>query len=172
MQDIDTLIRQRLTTVDGDFKVRDLAREFVTELRSEQPLLLASWLDGHAETLIVGRLNKFNHIRKRTERSAARQSQADRARKVWGEGGAPDFFETASVFVIDDHSTRRRLGEMTGADHLFVANTYRQSAEESTVLATFHEAVAREVGDNRTADVLSGDDYLTLYRSVVMGVET
>jgi hypothetical protein len=75
----------------------------------------------------------------------------------------------AVVYAIDDENTRRPVGEMTGADHRFVAGRYKASAASDLMLAAFHEKVAKKVGSRRTADVFSEEQYDAMLRSLTGG---
>ena len=76
----------------------------------------------------------------------------------------------SEAHVIDEDGTRKRAADMTGPEHLFVAEaTYKKSANRALMLAAFHQAVAKKVGKRRTGDVLTEEQYEALYLSITRG---
>lgn len=120
-------------------------------------------------------------LRRHIQGRAAAQRARERARAARGEfADAAHRFETgedsngaklvgmfALTHVVDVEDRRKRAGEMTGADHLYVANTYTARGQRNLLEAEFHRAVAKKVGDRRTDEVISLADYEHMYRSVV-----
>lgn len=70
------------------------------------------------------------------------------------------------VYSIDEANTRRKVADMTGDDHRFVAAKYGSSGRYDLMLEAFHKAVAREIGKKRTADVFTEGQYLNLLDSI------
>ncbi len=58
-------------------------------------------------------------------------------------------------FMVDDEFTRKPLGDMTGADHRFVAATYDRQADDLRGFAAFHRDLADKVGRKLTRNVFS-----------------
>lgn len=74
---------------------------------------------------------------------------------------------TEMTLVIDDQNNRKSIGEMTGPDHTFVANRYERTARAAGLQAAFHRAVAKKVGKDLTRNVMTENEYITLYNSIV-----
>ena len=86
-----------------------------------------------------------------------------------GHGNSEALSNFRTTYVIDEYNTRRRVKDMTGADHHFVADNYAQQGRYSLMLSDFHRAVAKQVGGQRTEDVLTEDDYARLFNSLIGG---
>ena len=157
----DRLESLRLS-LDGDFVPAIVAQEFVDEMAREHPEELMSWLSGRAVQFCTVMLSR----RLRQERL-----QWDR------RSGARGFAESAKsddvspflvvTYEIDAEHTRRPLGQMTAADHMFVAARYRESGNRALMLAAFHEAVARKVGSKTTAEALTEEQYERMSRRLL-----
>ena len=154
-----------------------VAQKMHDSLLESDPDLLDGWL--HA--MAVQMLRRVIGLKGSQERSAAK-----RGARVRAFGAAASDFEDAAdgkdrdeaaavllgmfseAHVIDEDGTRKRAAEMTGPEHLFVAeNTYQKSANRALMLAAFHQAVAKKVGKRRTADVLTEEQYEQMYLSIV-----
>jgi len=68
--------------------------------------------------------------------------------------------------AVDPEHLRKRAGDMTGADHRFVADSYQASGNYALLRAAFHNAVAKKVGTRKTSDVIDADTYETMYQSI------
>ena len=135
-------------------------------LASADPDLVDGWLHAMAAdflTLIITR-------RERAHRSVERARAGSRVFAAAIEDGEEDALAAFSVtYAIDGHNTRRRVADMTGADHLFVAGSYQASANARLLLAEFHRQVAKQVKRKRTADVFTEAAYARLYHSIIGG---
>jgi len=156
-----TLIERSIP--DDDFVMAMVAAQIVANLRVTDPDLLTGWLDELAESCMVSALRGY-----------------ERAVRGKNRHGALDFSEAASRFetgdttnrfteryVVDSLNTWKSLGEMTGSDHRFVADRYRDRAASNGLLAKFHEAVAKKVGSQKTSEVFSVATYTELEGSIV-----
>lgn len=127
-------------------------------------------LDGWAHAMLTEMLTAVISRRERSTRSTARARASSRAfasAKNDAEAGDPSALGSFAVtFAVDEKNTRRRVADMRGADHLFVAADYEKDAKPLLLLAAFHQAVAKKVGRKRTADVFSEAQYDSLYRSI------
>lgn len=155
----DELIDAAIAEAD-DFVSALLAAELVQQAPTD---VLDEWLHAYAcrfVTLIIGE-------RTRSVRTRARMDEPKRRFAAAVESDQP---VTATAFdahhVIDEMNTRRRVGDMTGADHKFVAAAYQQSGTTDLMLAAFHRQVSRLVGKKRTSEVMSVEQYLELERSI------
>lgn len=146
-----------------------VAQKLHAELQETDPDLLEGWL--HA--VAADTLRLAISTRSRNQRSAARQRAGSRrfqeAAKEAEETGdtAPLLGLFAVDYVVDEANTRKRAADMTGPEHLFVAeNTYQRSANEALMLAAFHRAVAAKVKNKLTREVFSPEQYEAMYLSV------
>jgi hypothetical protein len=155
-------------------------------LASADADLVSGWLHSMAADLLTSVITK----RERSTRSVARARAGSRAfaearaaseaeTRVASETGEPATTPGAPIalgsfavtYAVDDKNTRRRVADMRGKDHLFVAADYEKDAKPLLLLAAFHQAVAKKVGRKRTCDVFSEAAYDRLYRSVTRAPE-
>lgn len=146
-----------------------IAEKLHAELLETDPELLEGWLSAVA----VDALRLAIGTRSRLARMAARQRAGSRkfqqaAKDAEESGDTVPLLGLFSLdYVVDAKNTRKRAADMTGPEHLFVAeNTYQRSANEALMLAAFHRAVAAKVGSKRTSEVFSAEQYEHLYLSV------
>lgn len=148
-----------------------VAAKIYAELITEDRDLLDGWLHTLAtDTLRRVIQARANAARSRERARAARGEFADAARDfATGEdaGGVKLTGMYALTHVVNAEDVRKRAGEMTGADHKFVAESYQTRGQRSLLEAAFHRAVAERVGDQRTDEVFTLQEYETMYRSVV-----
>jgi hypothetical protein len=141
-----------------------VAAQLVGHLQTADPDLLAGWLQTMAPHLLTDMITtRERSIRATSRRRAGAVAFADAA----AAGDAERLRSFAVTYAVDAENTRRRVADMTGSDHRFVADSYAASATKARMLATFHEAVARKVGRRRTAEVMSEAAYDRLLRSIV-----
>ncbi len=166
MSTFNELLAAHLDALPNGFVAAVEAERFRDSLRASHPEVLAAWLAEHELEMIrqaITGLDRRNRTLSRT-RGAARQF-----------GDAGDDPERLSVFdirfVVDGENLRKRVADMTGADHRFVADSYDSSATQAAMLAQFHRAIAKKVGKRRTADVLDAGQYESLLKSITGSVE-
>lgn len=154
-------------TNSGDFVAPVVAEKLHARLLETDPDLLTGWLHAsavHLLTRAIGDRDRRERTAARTRGGARRFKEASDASEA-GDDDAMSMFATVR-YVVDDGETRRALGDMTGTDHLFVADGYEQSAAKARMLAAFHKAVAKRVGKRKTSDVFSEAEYRKLYDSL------
>ena len=146
-----------------------VAEKLHAELLETDPDLLDGWL----RAVAVDSLRLAIGTRSRSQRTVARRRAGSRAfRDAVAEaeqsGDTAPLLGLFSVdYVVDEENTRKRAADMTGPEHLFVAeNTYQRSANEALMLAAFHRAVAEKVGKRRTSEVFSETEYEAMYLSI------
>jgi hypothetical protein len=150
-------------TRGSDWVPAVVAAQLVTHLQASDPDLLSGWLHAMAPHLVTDMITtRERSLRATSRRRAGAHEFADAA----AAGDDERMRSFAITYAVDEQHTRRRVADMTGADHRFVADSYAQSATKARMLATFHEAVARKVGRRRTADVMSEAEYDRLLRSI------
>jgi hypothetical protein len=135
-------------------------------IASADPALLDGWLHVMAVDVLTSVITR----RERSTRSTARTRAGSRAfaeARAESEAGEPAALSSFAVtYAVDDKNMRRRVADMRGSDHLFVAANYEKDAKPLLLLAAFHQAVAKKVGRKRTCDVFSEAEYDRLYRSI------
>lgn len=149
---------------DGDIVAPVVAEKLLAGLQESDPDLLDGWLHAsaaHFLTMAIGATDR----RERT--LFRRRSSARRFSEVTKSGDAAALSTFAVRLVIDDDNTRRPIGQMTGADHRYVAGEYGRSAATARMLQAFHVAVAKKIGKRKTVEVFSEDQYEQMYRSLV-----
>lgn len=159
----ETALDEYIESLSGDFVAAVVAEKFVAQLREKQPGAVEDWLDRHCVALVTEQLTKRIGA---TRNRAAQQVK----RKAFADAVEDDDTEALSQFadwkVIDAENTRRKVADMTGADHAFVADAYGRSGRYDLMLEAFHKAVAKKVGKRRTADVLTEEQYGSLFASL------
>lgn len=166
--DIDAQLVDRADSIYGDME-RPTAREVAEKLIGEVPELIDEWVSAHLAAIVTDFLGK---------RWRARSSRAGYQVRAGAFADAAEEFmagdESAiSVFLtpmpVDDEGRRINLGEMTGADHRYVARRHRVYAAANKMQAAFHEAIAKAIGDRTTAEVYSEEEYLNMRKQYVKG---
>lgn len=149
-----------------DFVMALLAARIVQNLRATDPELLAGWLDELAESCMVSEIRHYEQAqRKRNRHNSSIFSEAA-SRFEDGDASALDRF-TVDKFVVNDSNTWKSLGEMTGSDHRYVADRYRDRSKSNGLLAKFHEAVAQKIGNRTTTEVFSVSTYKAMEDSIL-----
>lgn len=152
---------------DGDYVAPVVAAELVDRLRVEDPDLLSGYLHLRASVVLADVIARRSNSKRGAARMMAPRKAFAEASKVFMDSADPLALEPFKTeYVVDDGNTRRRVADMTGADHRFVATHYAATKNVAALLESFHLAVAKKVGVKRTADVISEEQYLRMYRSV------
>lgn len=157
---------------NGDYVAPLVAHELVEKLLANDPDLLRGWCEARYEPILAD----FIHHKVKGRRSASREAAA---RSAFAEA-AGSFAATGNVtalreavrspfdteYVVNHGLLRRKVRDMTGPDHLFVAREYAESKQTAMLLESFHRAVAKKVGQQRTGEVFTEETYLAMYRSI------
>lgn len=153
---------------DSEYVPAVIAAELVDYLREHDAALLRGWLDAMAVSLLTDVIGlRARAVRARAQRHASSAAFAEAARKFESSRDV----DVLSVFrvtcVVSEDNLRRAVGDMTRADHLFVAERHDTSARTAQMEAAFHRAIAKRLkGNQRTADVMDEDTYLRLRESI------
>lgn len=137
----------------ADYVAPILAEKLVRQLRSKNPTLLSGYLNLRAVSIVTELIG----LRDRHER---RQNRNRMTRNAIESGSF------SVVLTVDANNTRRRVADMTGADFRFVANGYSRDSKVAAMYAAFYRAVAKRIDGRRCADVMTEQQYDTLYRSI------
>lgn len=154
-------------TPEGDFTHAAVAEKAFAFLAEQEPETLAEWLEGVGlRELREASRRRSMSLRARARRQAGPAAFAAASARF--ENGDTDALVPMLEvdFCVDDDGTRRRVADMRGEDHAFVAACYQFSSQREAMEAAFHTAVARKVGKQRTADVLNEEQYRSLYQSI------
>jgi hypothetical protein len=148
---------------DGDLIAPITAEKLHAHLLEADHDLLDGWLQQNAIHFLTEAIGG----RDRHQRALLRRRSGARAFAEAAEAGDGEALSVFAIrYVVDEENTRRPVGQMVGADHVFVANSYRDSAASAQMLAAFHEQIAKTVGERRTAEVLTEQQYQQLYISI------
>lgn len=169
INEMNVLILNSLDDADDGWVASTLATKLAADLRQNDPDLLRGWLDLQAENLIRDALvRNSNAQRTRARKRSNAVAFTERARVAERTGNYAELTGMFSaVHTISNGNIRRAARDMTGQDHRYVATRYRNTANEYLMLSAFHNAVARRVGESRTSDVFSEEEYEQMYRSIV-----
>lgn len=153
-------------TQGSDWVPALVAEKLIDRLTHDDPDLLNGWLHTLASQLLTDAIS----MRERSIRTVTRRRASSRAFGKAAEaaeaGDTTELGSFAVTYAIDEANTRRRVADMTGTDHRFVATDYTRKAKRSQMLAAFHRAVAKKCGSKRTAEVMSEAEYDRLYQSI------
>ncbi|HEY8977706.1 MAG TPA: hypothetical protein VIN75_26060 [Burkholderiaceae bacterium] len=157
---------------DGDYVAPLVAHDLVEKLLATDPDLLHGWCEARYEPILAD----FIHHKVKARRSASREASAraafaEAAGAFVASGDALALREAVrspfdAEYVVNGDLLRRKVRDMVGADHLFVASEYAESKQTAALLESFHRAVAKKVGGKRTSEVFTEETYLAMYRSI------
>jgi hypothetical protein len=136
-------------------------------IETVDPVLLDGWLRQRATEILASAIAKHKRATAAASRASAAPRAFEKARREAAGGDVAALSSFTAYCTVDAKKTRRRVADMTGADHEFVAAGCEKEAKSAALLAEFHRQVARKVGSNRTSDVLSEKQYDQLYHSIV-----
>lgn len=171
-EEVDAQMNDHISKVvggAGDVVPAVAARELVSMLAASNPSLLTSWLDLHAEDFLQSLIRtRIRAGRSRTRKQSKVRKFSEGAQKFTEDGDGQAFLSSFDVrYAVDDNGSQRRVAEMTGSDHKYVASRYEVSARTARMLAAFHREVAKHLGEKRVADVFTEEQYALMYRSIV-----
>lgn len=157
---------------EGDYVAPLLAAELADKLKANDPELLAGWLWTRAQPELSDTFaRRSNSLRQYARAMGPRRAFAD-ASEEFGRTGDPRVLQTFQTeHVVNSGNLRRKVADMTGADHRFVADAYGATAKNAAMLAAFHRAVAKRVGHRRTADAFTQEQYDAMLHSLMRGPE-
>ncbi|MGW5636693.1 hypothetical protein [Streptomyces sp. NPDC003832] len=150
----------------GDYVASVVAADLVERLRSEDPELLAGWLDLKAAVILADVVARRSNSRRQATRIGAPRKAFAEAARSFGDGDITALRPFAAEYVVDEGNTRRSVANMTADDCRFVASKYEDAARISKLEAAFHRAVAKKIGGQLVGEVFTEGQYLEMYRSV------
>lgn len=165
-RDIDTEVRNlcRVLAQSTEAPNAMTAVEVVRTLREQDPELLAAWLDYRAEAIVTNYLNRLDVAdRALSRRGAAARQFAEMTAGISEGGEVPSALATFDARYQVAGGRRRRLGDMTGPDHDYVADGHRTHQRRAAFLESVHRQVALRLGPKRTEEVFTEDEYRALF---------
>lgn len=167
MSRFDDLLDAVLDTVEGDFVPAVEAEKLIAAVDEKEPSALDEWLHVNAVGFVTHTLSMRLRRHRRSAHRQADPEEFDDAATAHARGDDEPISHFAARYEIDATHTRRRVADMTGADHTYVADGYNVSGKRALVLESFHRAIAKKIGKRRTADAITEDQYDALFRSIV-----
>lgn len=139
------------------------AADVVAKLLANDPDLLTGWLLAKAQSVVSTYLRQIDASgRSHTRAVAAGAAFADAVTRY--EAGDPGAFSAFEVrYVVSDEGARRRVADMRGSDHTFVAAAYAASAKRDKLFESVHRAVAKKVGARTTSEVFTEAEYVAMF---------
>lgn len=166
---------------DGDWIGSEVAMTLVAHLELHDPDLLTGWLRARSVPLLTEVIGTRRRARARLARLRAPKSSTgpfaayEAHLREQAEGLSPGSLggspEPLSLFsqrlVVSPDNVARKIGDMTRADHLYVAERHEARARSALLEQAFHRAVADRIPEGGvTSDVFSEDTYRQLYESL------
>lgn len=144
---------------DGDLIAEVVAQKLYANLQETAPDLLEQWLHERAQIFLTQTVTSWlNRERAKASRRAVKRAFKDASDQA-EEGDDTELGHFAVLHVVAADNTRRRVADMTGADHRFVADKYQASGKYDLMLSAFHRAIGKACGAKRTADVMTEQQY-------------
>jgi len=170
--DIDEFIAKECDARD-EFAIPVLAVELAERLRALDPAATSAWLDAKLPRLIAEVIGTREHAMRKRSRRSRRSVFADAAERFEGDGDAEHLSAFAATYVVDPETRlRKRAGDMTGDEHLLVAEAYCEDGKRALFLAAFHRQVAKVAGARPVREVMTEEQYLALYASTATQLHT
>lgn len=160
--EMNALCRQMLN--DSDRPLPVVAHDLVAAVRASDPDLLNGWLDQRATDFVrdhLGHMVRGDRALSRTQERPRAFAQAAAAFEAGDRAALGARFR--AEHLIDEEGTRRKVADMTGADHLFVAGRYNDDSRHAAFLARVHRAVGKRVGARKTSEVYTEDQYAAMF---------
>jgi hypothetical protein len=150
----------------GDWVATVVSYDIVTELSRKDPDLLAGWLRAYAVTILARRISEQARSARSLQRARASARAFDAAVSEADGGNLAPLRSFATSCVVDALNTHRRVADMTGADHEYVASRHHRRGTTDLMLAAFHRAIAARLGDRRTSEVFTEAEYASLWQQL------
>lgn len=135
-------------------------------LTTADPGLIDGWLRAHRAAILTSFIRHRANSFRSQQRHRALSKAFGEAAAGFANGDTEAMGSFEARYIVDEQETRRRVADMTGADHRFVAHSYEETAKGARMLAAFHRAVAKRCGARCTGDVFSEEEYDALLASL------
>lgn len=158
--DLYELLKEHLEEArEKDYHLDAVAASFCAKMELEHPAEFTAWLHERAPIFVRREMGRLEHAKRTTARVRAKA-------RAFGEaidgGDVQDYF-LSTAYIVDEQNTRRRMGDMTGADHRFVASQYEVTGKEALMMAAFHKALAKKIGSRKTSEVYTEEQIAALW---------
>jgi hypothetical protein len=155
--------------LQGDVIPVEGAIKLDARMRNEFPEDHAAYIDSQAQRLYREDITATIRRNRGITSASTEPRSFGSAATAYAANGDP---APLSLFVrwrcrVSDDGTQRTLGDMTGPDHKYVAADYSDRANANAMIAAFHIALAKKVGNKRTADVVDEATVERLYLSII-----
>lgn len=153
-----------IAAIDGDAVISAEAEKFLAMMNEQHPGELATWLADYEVVFVADEMRRIM----RSQRARDRAREGARAfAEHYSLDDTPEPDDPFAVrYCVNGDNVWRSVADMRGDDHRYVAGQYEVSGKRALVRAAFHEAVAKKIGNKRTADVFSVDKYEALRRQI------
>lgn len=152
---------------DGDYTPTILAADILTDLQQNDPDLLGGWLMLNAGSLITSTLRGMRaKDRANNRRSAGRGAFSDAADRFAAGDAKPlrSFLDTTRHRI--EGGVNRKLGDMTAADCLYVADKYAGESRTLEFQAVFLQVLARKIGNGTVRDTYDNEKLRVLQDNI------
>lgn len=128
-------------------------------LRDNHPEVLRSWLAQMEQSFLA----RAVAARQRSQRAQA-QKRVLRTAVVPRHGESPSEFQVRCS--VGPEYRWVRVGDMTAGDHRFTARRYTETGQRMLLLGAFHREIAKRLGDRRTSEMFTEEEYAKLRSSI------
>jgi hypothetical protein len=163
---IDDLLNKYKEALPSTFVIPLEAESFVQQAQQFYPDEFAEWVYAHAIDLVATNLRRHMHA----DRQRARTGKRGRFRDATDQYDPDDPSSVevfAQRFVVNHQNMWKLLGEMTAEDHRYVADQYAATGKRAQMEAAFHRAVAKHIGNRRTDEVYTTEQFVQLRQQLV-----
>ena len=151
----------------GEYATPILAAQLVTRLRSEDPELLAGWLDEQAVQFLRHAINQRDASVRTYNRRTQRRSVFSGAVAAFQSGhpAALHGFREEHYPVANGH--KKPFGQMTHDDLVYAASAYGKRKDQNALQEAFLLAVAARVRDDQVVgDVFDDEQLRQMWHSI------
>ena len=134
-----------------EFTRAEVAERIIAKLRRDHPGAYDDWIAEQARSTMVRFIGEVH----RNARAAAMNLRPFAKMRRTIDSGEPAPRLMDLPFQVDDDGRMVPIRNMTGRDHLYVAESYHSAAEPLLMREAFHRALAKRVGSRKTGDVLT-----------------
>lgn len=161
--EIEGLIKE--ATQGSGWAAPIVAKQLFEQLEAEDPELLQGWLQEMALPLLTKAVGDYVRAQRAEARRNTKGKEFRDAVAAHAAGDENALSVYLATHVVGPGHTRKRACDMTGPEHLKVGQWYERAGVESLTMGSFHVAVAARVGNRRTREVFSQQQYEDMYRS-------
>jgi hypothetical protein len=159
---------------EGEYVAQLVAQNIVNVLLEEDKDLLIGWLTLKAPAILTDVIVRRSNGRRHTLKIHRQRDEFSQAAEKYEKDRDPAHLRPFTFeYVVSSDNLRRKVGQMTAGDCLFVADMYDDLARNAKMRSAFHRAVARRLAPGQTVeDAFTEEAYLRMYHSIVGGGPT